>query len=116
RLATLCGCARIDRFDQAKQSVLAILLLKAGDLGADRLLCLPLDEIGGREIDENEQRQYRRREQRHVERGQTERVGTQEAIHAGTSAFSLRANYNRRREWFAKARDRSRGRSCGAGG
>ena len=70
-----------DDVDQAGEAALLILLGKPGDLGLDRRLGLALDEIGGREIDEDEEGQHRGREQREIKRGKAKGVGPQQPDH-----------------------------------
>ena len=82
------------------------------DLGVERHLGLALDEIGGREIDEDQQRQHRRREQREIERGEAEGVGLEIAPHRAIP----RRGDSPRRARCAGADARSPCRSSAAGG
>src|SRR5690242_18705959 len=73
--------ALIDDLDETGETVLAVLLGEAADLGVDGLLGLGLDEIRGREIDESQERQHRRREQREIDRRKAKGAGVDEAGH-----------------------------------
>jgi hypothetical protein len=84
-IAALAGAALGDHLNEAGEAALVVLLGEPGDLGAERRLGLVLDEIGGRPVDEGEDRQDRDDEEREIERRQTERVGAQQPRYGAMS-------------------------------
>ena len=60
-VAAVAGAAGGDDLDEAAEPALGILLGQPGDLGAERRLGLPLDEIGAGPVDEQQDADHRQR-------------------------------------------------------
>ena len=75
-VSAIASAARRHDLDQAAQTPLRVLLGKPGDLGVERRLGLPLDEVCAGQIDEQQNAQHRGRKYQEVKRCQPESMST----------------------------------------
>ena len=95
-VAAVAGASGCHDLDEAAQATLGVLLAEAADLGVERRLGLPLDEIGARPVDKEQDAQNRQHEDREIEAGQAKGMRAHEPLGAAQQGGGGRERARRR--------------------